>query len=99
MREYIQYSIKTPERTFLCLDTLKPGSDAGELCKSRLDWLSDELQTASDHPVYLFMHHPPMKLGLPMQDTEKVESGDEFLEAIEHSQQLKYMFTDQSLAV
>jgi len=92
MEAFIQYSIETDSGTLVCLDTLKPGSDAGELCAARLDWLARTLETAGDCPVYLFMHHPPMALGLPMQDTDGLENGVEFLELLARLENVKHLF-------
>ena len=29
---------------------------------SRIDWLTSELERAADRPIYIFMHHPPMRV-------------------------------------
>ncbi len=92
MEQFIQYAVTTPAGTVICLDTLKPGSDAGEVCGHRADWLRRTLETSSETPVYLFMHHPPMALGLPMQDTDRMEDGDGFLELIKTHGNVKHMF-------
>ena len=92
METFIQYEVMTPEALVICLDTHKTGSDAGEFCRSRREWLLDRLHNAGDTPVLLFMHHPPMTLGLPMQDTENMENGQPFIELISHLECVKYMF-------
>jgi len=38
------------------------------------------------------MHHPPMPLGLPMQDTENMKDGDAFLNLISAYESVKYLF-------
>jgi len=65
MADFVQYSVSTSEGEFICLDTLKAGSDEGEFCNERLRWLAERLNALGDTPAYIFMHHPPMKLGLP----------------------------------
>lgn len=92
MAEFIQYSIATQDCIFLCLDTQKSGSDAGEFCDARRAWLQTALQDAGDMPVYIFMHHPPMQLGLPMQDTENMEDGESFLDLLAEYDCVKYLF-------
>ena len=92
MTDFIQYAVPTPDGLVVCLDTQKSGSDAGEFCSKRLAWLQDTLEKAADIPVYIFMHHPPMPLGLPMQDTENMEDGDTFLDLVSKYACVKYMF-------
>ncbi|WP_310621248.1 phosphodiesterase [Flexibacterium corallicola] len=92
MADFVQYSISTSDGLIVCLDTQKNLSDAGEFCEERLAWLQDTLQKAADIPVYIFMHHPPMSLGLPMQDTANMENGDDFLELLSKYDSVKYLF-------
>jgi len=81
MGEHVQYAVQTEAALLLCLDTLKAGSDAGEFCDARMAWLEDRLANA-DRPVILFMHHPPMPLGLPTQDTENLQDGKKLLDLV-----------------
>jgi len=92
MSEFIQYSIPTSDGLFLCLDTQKTGSDAGEFCAERLAWLQNELRNANKTPVYIFMHHPPMLLGLPIQDTENMQDGAAFLDLCTSYDCIKHLF-------
>jgi 3',5'-cyclic AMP phosphodiesterase CpdA len=92
MEEFIQYQVRTPEAHVICLDTHKIGSDAGEFCETRRTWLLERLHGAKDMPTLLFMHHPPMPLGLPMQDTEGMENGQAFIDLVSNSGCIKYMF-------
>lgn len=92
MEAFIQYQVTTPEALIVCLDTHKIGSDAGEFCEDRRKWLLDCLQAAGETPVYMFMHHPPMPLGLPMQDTENMEDGQGFIKLVSDTGCAKYMF-------
>ena len=92
MQDFVQYSVATDDGLILCLDTLKVGSDAGELCADRLAWLEMQLTAAQDTPVYIFMHHPPLSLGLPMQDTDRLENGDAFLDLVTQFDAVKFMF-------
>lgn len=92
MDGFIQYSMQTPEGLLICLDTQKVGSHAGELCGERLAWLEQTLQHAGEAPVYIFMHHPPMDLGLPMQDQIKLENGSAFLDLIGKYSNVRHLF-------
>lgn len=59
---FIQYAEDTGIGRFLYLDTVEPGTHAGFYGPERVDWLSSELERAADRPVYIFMHHPPMRV-------------------------------------
>ncbi|SNR32947.1 phosphodiesterase [Puniceibacterium sediminis] len=92
MDEFIQFSVSTSSGLIVCLDTQKSGSDAGELCGKRLDWLQNLLENTAEVPVYIFMHHPPMAVGLPMQDTDGLIDGDVFLDLVSNYECVKYLF-------
>ncbi len=92
MAGFVQYEIETTNGIIACLDTQKSGSDAGEFCKARQAWLRDVMARRKGQNLYLFMHHPPMDLGLPMQDTEKMEEGSTFLDLITAEAPVKFLF-------
>ncbi|MCF2870747.1 metallophosphoesterase [Octadecabacter sp. G9-8] len=92
MQDFIQYTIRTPQGLIVCLDTHKTGSDAGEFCQNRSAWLTKTLRDAGTTPVFLFLHHPPIALGLPMQDTENMENGQAFVDLISGFTCVKYVF-------
>lgn len=92
MDGFVQFKVDTPDGVIVCLDTQKAHSDAGEFCQQRKAWLRAVLTDAGDRPVYLFMHHPPLPLGLPMQDTECMQDGTEFLHLVSSFTCVKYMF-------
>lgn len=80
MPDFVQYQLDLPGAVILCLDTHVVGSHAGALCAARLDWLAARLADAGDTPVTVFMHHPPLALGLPMQDEIMLQDADPFLD-------------------
>lgn len=92
MADFVQYCIETPEGILACLDTQRAGSDAGEFCKARSDWLRRIATQYGDLPLFLFLHHPPMALGLPMQDSENMVNGADFLNMITQIPSVRYMF-------
>lgn len=92
MADFVQYSIATPHGSLLCLDTNKEGTAAGEFCATRMDWLQTTLQKAGNAPVFLFMHHPPMDLGLPILDPDKMQDGAAFLDLISAYPSVKHLF-------
>lgn len=79
MPGFVQYRADIGELSVLCLDTLIPGQAAGILCPERMDWLAAELAALDGRPAIVAMHHPPVKLGLPMQDPDNLQNGAELL--------------------
>ncbi|MEO0486317.1 MAG: metallophosphoesterase [Pseudomonadota bacterium] len=92
MDGFVQYEVAFDGARLVCLDTLKPGSDAGELCEARRDWLRNRLAHRVT-PTLLFMHHPPMPLGLPMLDPDRLEDGDSLLTLLETSGGIDFIGT------
>lgn len=92
MDEFVQYSVSTSEGEMVCLDTLKTGADEGELCSERLSWLRAKLDSLGETPTYIYMHHPPMVLGLPMQDSENIIYSDELLDVLTSHKNVKHLF-------
>ena len=92
MANFVQYSVTTDHGLFLCLDTQKAGSAAGEFCSVRMAWLRDALDGAGDVPVFIFMHHPPMDLDLPRQDEVQLEESAAFLDLISAYPNVRHLF-------
>ncbi|MEM9348690.1 MAG: metallophosphoesterase [Pseudomonadota bacterium] len=82
MTNFIQYHVDLEQFALLCLDSQRTGSDAGTICNDRGGWLEEQLASLKDRSVIIFMHHPPMELGLPMQDETCLENGAAFLRLI-----------------
>ncbi|MBE1282403.1 MAG: phosphodiesterase [Rhodobacteraceae bacterium] len=82
MSDYVQYAMDLGDAVLLCLDTLVPGQDYGELCKARLAWLHDQLRNAAGRTVLVAMHHPPVTLGLPMLDPDNLRNGSAVLDLL-----------------
>lgn len=92
MSDFIQFAIDTSGGQVICLDTHKVGSHAGQFCAERRDWLDDLLTCSSDQPAYIFMHHPPLALGLPKQDEIMLDESDDFLDLICRHSNVKHLF-------
>ncbi len=54
----------------LALDSLDEGKPGGALCRARLGWLAARLSEAPERPTLLFLHHPPLPLGVPETDED-----------------------------
>lgn len=88
----VQYGIDTSCGRFLLLDTQAAGADYGELGPDRLAWLAGEL-AASSGPVFLFLHHPPLAIGLPAMDRLRLRDADALLAVLApHRMRLRHLF-------
>lgn len=89
---FIQHAFDTPSGRFILLDTLVPGEPHGDLCATRLEWLADRL-VESDGPVFLFLHHPPLAVGLPSSDTLMLRAAAELWTVLApHRERLRHLF-------
>lgn len=91
MLNFVQYAVKATDALIVCLDSLTPDANHGSLCEARLSWLARTLSDTRDRPVVVFQHHPPMHLGLPMQDGDAVRGGDDLLELLAECPQVRQL--------
>ena len=61
---FVQYTVETLPYRLIMLDTVIPGSPAGELCAERMAWLDARLAEQPARLTVLAMHHPPFNCGL-----------------------------------
>lgn len=50
------------------LDSLEEGRHGGAFCEARARWLENAVREGGDAPLLLFMHHPPVDVGIPWID-------------------------------
>ncbi|MDI5986580.1 phosphodiesterase [Halomonas sp. M4R5S39] len=74
--DFLQGSDDIGETRLIYLDTQAAQGHHGELCSFRLDWLAAQLKEASERPVLLFLHHPPMEIGVPALDKLRLLESD-----------------------
>jgi 3',5'-cyclic AMP phosphodiesterase CpdA len=89
---FVQYVLDKPGGRFIILDTIKPGTHAGELCADRLAWLAARLAESRDRDVYLFMHHPPFDVGIAGMDRIRLEGGDAFADVVAGHPRIRHLF-------
>ena len=82
MEGFVQFAVDMGDLVVICLDTLIPGEEAGELCPARLEWLEAQLHAAAGRPVVVAMHHPPLALGLEMLDPDNLRNGVALLDVL-----------------
>jgi 3',5'-cyclic AMP phosphodiesterase CpdA len=89
---FVQYAFDTPAGRFILLDTLAPGAAHGELCARRLAALDAEL-SGSSAPVFLFLHHPPLAVGLEPMDRLRLRQADALLAVLApHRARVRHLF-------
>ena len=90
---FVQHAQEIGGFTLLFLDTLEPGSHAGGYCERRQEWLARELEASGDRPVYIFMHHPPLCVGIPALDAICLVQRDSFKEVLApHKRRIRHIF-------
>ena len=76
---FVQSVDDTAAGRFVYLDTHRPGTHSGHLCTARLDWLDARLSEARRDgvPVWLFMHHNPIRVRVRNADDIGIVQLDE----------------------
>lgn len=70
------------------LDSHVPGSVPGRIDAAQLAWLRDELKAHETEPTALFVHHPPIPVGVAWLDRIGLEEPEELCRLIENSPQV-----------
>ncbi|GAA2641510.1 phosphodiesterase [Dactylosporangium fulvum] len=66
-----------PGFSVVVLDSLAPElADGGRLGAEQLDWLDRTLAERSGVPVFVGLHHPPVRVGIPGMDEIRLVDGD-----------------------
>ncbi len=90
---FIQYAEDTGNGRFLFLDTNEPGTHAGRYGPERIDWLEHELERSADRPVYIFMHHPPMRVHIRPLDMIGLQDEAPFRGVLDrHKHHIRHIF-------
>jgi Icc protein len=89
---HVQSVIDSDEGRFLLLDTLDPGKSSGFLCERRLDWIERRLAERAHDPLYVFLHHPPLAVGIEYMDEIGLRNADDLWERIApHASRIRLM--------
>ncbi len=64
---FVQSCLDAPGRAgrLLFLDSQEDGRVGGYFCAKRLAWIAARLDEAAERPVTVFLHHPPLPVGVP----------------------------------
>ena len=79
---FVQSVLPADKGHLLFLDTVMHGTHAGWYCQARQVWLRQHLQRLAP-PLYLFMHHAPFPVGMPLADQIGLVQADEFRAVVE----------------
>jgi 3',5'-cyclic AMP phosphodiesterase CpdA len=89
---FVQQALATPAGLFVMLDTNEPGTHAGRLCAARLSWLAARL-AESEGPVFLFLHHPPFRVGISRMDRIPLLDAEALWEVLApHASRIRHAF-------
>ena len=89
---FAQRAVQTPAGLCLMLDTHAPGRSEGELCAKRLGWLAARLAESAG-PVLLFLHHPPLPVGIPFMDGIALRDPDALWRTLApHRERVRHIF-------
>lgn len=80
---FINYVIEGHALRIIALDSVVAGEPGGAFCETRADWLNACLKDGGDQPTILFMHHPPLKCGVPESDEDGFEGADTLGEIVD----------------
>jgi 3',5'-cyclic AMP phosphodiesterase CpdA len=69
------YAVDYPDVTLVVLD-----SAAGSLGPEQLEWLD---RTLENRPAIVCLHHPPIAVGIPFLDRQRLTDGEELREVVE----------------
>ncbi|MGX7875135.1 phosphodiesterase [Mesorhizobium sp. ORM6] len=89
---FVQSVHDSGNEVLLFLDSLAEGRIEGELCERRLAWLEARLEQSAGRPAYIFLHHPPVALGLPQLDPLALEQPGRLLELLRRHGNVRHIF-------
>jgi Icc protein len=75
---FVQYAVDDGPVRLIALDTQVPGKSEGYLSDESLQWLEERLAEAPTRPTLIFMHHPPIRMGLYALDQMRLINTDAF---------------------
>jgi len=74
------------------LDSVDPGRHSGAFGPARAAWLDAVLSECRDRAAYLFLHHPPLNLGLPRLDQYRILDTGPLEAALRPHRHVRHLF-------
>ncbi|TGQ67449.1 phosphodiesterase [Mesorhizobium sp. M00.F.Ca.ET.186.01.1.1] len=91
-RGFVQSVFDGDAGRLILLDTLESGEVEGRLCADRLAWLDEKLGEARGRPAFLFMHHPPFRIHMPVLDAVRLAGADAFHDVLARHGNVRHIF-------
>ena len=88
---FVQSVRDTEMGRFIFLDSHEPDHVNGMLCAARMAWLVARLDEAKGMPAYVFVHHPPFRVGNFMDDIMLTAPG--LAEALRAHGDVRHLFS------
>ena len=82
---FVQTRILLGPAEVLALDTLDEGREAGLLCPRRMTWLTEQTNRPNAQIRLVFMHHPPLPIGVSWLDAIKLQNHKAVISALSSS--------------
>lgn len=77
----------------LYLDTLAAdGKHHGELCPIRMRWVGEQIRSADERSLLIFLHHPPCDIGVPALDRLRLLNSEGLADLIRTRNGPTYLF-------
>ncbi len=89
---FVQTVVPSGAGDIILLDTHEPGQASGSFCAERQAWLKARLAEAAGRPVILFMHHPPLDIGIPAMDRIGLVDRQGFADALVGAAGIRHIF-------
>ncbi len=89
----VSYMVEGFDLRIIGLDSLGHNGTGGHICQKRLNWVNERLAENQTKPTLIFMHHPPMKLGMQAADAEGFNNADVFGQLVQHYSHIKAIFS------
>ena len=86
---YLTFSFRAGKWRVLGLDSHVPGQVEGRIDADQLDWLRAEVERDTGAPVLLFLHHPPVSLGVAWLDKLLLEDPAPLIECVRSLPQIR----------
>uniref|UniRef100_UPI002631620E metallophosphoesterase n=1 Tax=Desulfurobacterium sp. TaxID=2004706 RepID=UPI002631620E len=67
---FLNFVLDDYEVRLIGIDSTIPDKPGGEMCADRLAWLEKQLAEEREKPTVIFMHHSPVKFGVPESDVD-----------------------------
>ncbi|MCP3868868.1 MAG: phosphodiesterase, partial [Gammaproteobacteria bacterium] len=87
--KFIQYVVEDHPIRLIAIDTVHPGQPGGQFCAERAQWLDQRLAENRSQPTVIFMHHPPLKLGVLETDEDGFEGAEHLTKIIDKYTHIK----------